>query len=219
VKGKSTNDVIFAVRKIFENARYDGGEMHAILIDFEKAFPSINRFALKHILLNKVKLSLNMVDRIMDLLSDSKDVVSCGKDSVCLTVNHGVRLGCPLGPILFLVVIAELVNEVKVDFPNIMTYADDLTFMSNSEQTLQDVLLKVIEKGDKYGLKANANKTEYISVVDRKFVKEAKLLGAWIGNDDISVNNNIRKAKSSFYAFYHSIWKHPNVDISTKMIY
>ena len=42
---------------------------------------------------------------------------------------------------------------------NNLTYADDTTFMAESEEELKSVLMKMIEESEKAGLKLNIQKT------------------------------------------------------------
>jgi exonuclease III len=216
VKGKSTTDVIFAVRKLFESSKYAGINMHAMLIDFSKAFPSVSRGALKYILLKKVGIDKNMVDRIINLFDNNSEVIKVRNNAIYLKVENGVRQGCPLGPTLFLVVLAELLQEIETKDVFKFAYCDDLTIMSHSKDNLDKVLVEIIHKGKKYGLLVNQDKTEFINLLDRKYEKPIKLLGTWIGENDFIVENNIKKATQSFYAFYDSIWRQ-NISIHIKM--
>ena len=47
--------------------------------------------------------------------------------------------------------------------PNPMRYADDTTFMEESEEELKSLLMKVIEESEKAGLKLNIQKTKIMA--------------------------------------------------------
>jgi Reverse transcriptase (RNA-dependent DNA polymerase)/Endonuclease/Exonuclease/phosphatase family len=219
LRGKSTTDVIFSVRKLFESSKYAGVDMFAMLIDFSKAFPSINRDALRFILQKKVKIDKRMVDRVMLLFEDNYEIITAGANQISSKVENGVRQGCPLGPCLFLVVLAELLFEVEVNFPSVFkfAYADDLTIMSHKKEELSEMLESIKVAGEKYGLVVNDSKTEYIELVDRKFKKPVKLLGTWIGDDNFTVSENIKKATKSYFAFFNSVWNRNEISLSSKV--
>ena len=46
---------------------------------------------------------------------------------------------------------------------NNLRYADDTTFMAESEEELKSLLMKVKEKGEKVGLKLNIQKTKIMA--------------------------------------------------------
>ena len=46
---------------------------------------------------------------------------------------------------------------------NNVRYADDITFMAESEEELQSLLMKVKEEGEKAGLKFNMQKTKIMA--------------------------------------------------------
>ena len=47
--------------------------------------------------------------------------------------------------------------------PNPKRYADDTTFMEESEEELKSLLMKVIEESEKVGLKLNIQKTKVMA--------------------------------------------------------
>ena len=54
---------------------------------------------------------------------------------------------------------------IKTSWRNInnLKYADDTTFMSESEEALKSLLMKVKDKNEKAGLKLNIQKTKIIA--------------------------------------------------------
>jgi predicted DNA-binding protein YlxM (UPF0122 family) len=140
---------------------------------------------------------------------NTSEIISVGDKKVSNIVENGVRQGCPLGPGLFLVVLAALMKEIKNEFPGAMAfaYADDLTYMDSDKKKLEEIVVFIKKNGRKYGLVVNEDKTEFISVEKGKFTKESKLLGTWIGNASEVLEFNIKKAKRSFFAFYNGVWR------------
>ena len=89
-------------------------------------------------------------------------------------IGKGVRQGCILSPCLFNVY-AEYIRRnsgleeaqagIKIAGRNInnLRYADDTTFMAESEEELKSLLMKVKEESENVGLKLNIQKTEIMA--------------------------------------------------------
>ena len=59
----------------------------------------------------------------------------------------------------------EAQAEIKIAGRNInnLRYADDITFMAQSEEELKNLLMKVKKKSEKVGLKFNIQKTKFMA--------------------------------------------------------
>ena len=86
-------------------------------------------------------------------------------------IGKGVRQGCILSPCLFNVYAEYIMRNagleeaqagIKIARRNIknLRYADDTTLMTESEEELKSLLLKVKEESEKTGLKLNIKKTK-----------------------------------------------------------
>ena len=84
----------------------------------------------------------------------------------CLQIGKGVRQGCILSPCLFNLYaeyimqnagLDEAQARIKIAGENInnLRYADDTTFMAESEEELKSLLMKVKEESEKVSLKLN----------------------------------------------------------------
>ena len=85
-------------------------------------------------------------------------------------IGKGVRQGCLLSPCLFNLYAEYIMRNagleeaqvgIKIVGRNInnLRYADDTTFMAESEEELKSLLMKVKEESGKVGLKLNIQKT------------------------------------------------------------
>ena len=89
-------------------------------------------------------------------------------------IGKGVHQGCILSPCLFHLY-AEYIKRnagleeaqagIKIARRNInnLRYADDTTFMAESEEELKSLLIKVKEESEKVGLKLNIQKTKIMA--------------------------------------------------------
>ena len=87
-------------------------------------------------------------------------------------MGKGVRQGCILSPCLFNFYTEYIIRNagleeaqagIKIAGRNLnnLRYADDTTFMAESEEGLKSLLMKVKEKSEKVGLKLNIQKTDH----------------------------------------------------------
>ena len=89
-------------------------------------------------------------------------------------IGKGVRQGCILSPCLFNLHAEDIIRNARLDEAqagikianrnnNNLRYADDTTFMAESEEELKSLLMKVKEESEKVGLKLNIQKTKTIA--------------------------------------------------------
>ena len=94
----------------------------------------------------------------------------CGKTGWFL-IGKGVHQGCILSPCLFNLYAEYIMRNggleeaqavIKTARRNInsLRYADDTTFMAESEEELKSLFMKVKEESEKVGLKLNIQKTK-----------------------------------------------------------
>ena len=147
----------------------------AIFLDFEKAFDSVEWSYLNAVLeLSKFwprhKIIYNDV---------SSCVVNNGHRSTFFLLQRGVRQGCPLSGILFVLGIElfarALKNKASVDDHEIKVaqYADDPTVFVRNKESVLELLDFLREFSSLSGLEINTSKTE------------AMRLGQWKNNQDI----------------------------------
>ena len=148
-KRRGCTDQIFALRNIIEQTLEWNCPLYINVIDFKKAFDSIH-----HDTLWKILRSYGVPLKIVSLIETFYNHFECSvilnnTSSEWFTVKSGVRQGCILSPILFLVVIDWVMRKTTSDKPRgiqwtlfsqleDLDFADDLAFLSVKLDHLQE---------------------------------------------------------------------------------
>lgn len=148
----------------------NGEQTDAIFMDFSKAFDKVSHkkliFKLDNILKNK-----QLTKWILSYLhSRQQYVVFKDKCSERVSVESGVPQGSVLGPLLFLLYINDIVNDIPV---NIKLYADDCVIYSevknsNDQIKLNAAFQKVKSWCDSWQMPINFEKTVFMRISHKK---------------------------------------------------
>ena len=143
-------------------------------IDFYKAFDTIShKFILSTA--SKIGIPVTLLNWIQILLSDLTARLNLnGYLSDPISIKCGIRQGCPLSMLLFLIGIEPLTQKIlassKIQGISIGTsslkvshYADDLTLFISSPQSFSEIREIIEEFSSFSGLKINHSKTSIIS--------------------------------------------------------
>ena len=126
-------------------------------------------------ILKEMGLSDHLTCLLRNLYADQEATVRTGHETRdWFQIGKGVRQGCILLPCLFNLHaefimrnagLEEAQAGIKIAGRNInnLRYADDTTFMAESEEELQSLLMRVKEDSEKAGLKLNIQKTKIMA--------------------------------------------------------
>ena len=154
-----------------ENSRK---KIYFCFIDYAKAFDCVDRNKLWEIL-KEMEIPDHLTCLLRNLYAGQEATVRTGHGTMdWFQIGTGVRQGCILSPCLFNfyaeiimqnVRLDEAQDEIKIARRNInnLRYADDITLMSESEEELKNLLMKVKEESEKVGLKLNIQKTKIMA--------------------------------------------------------
>ncbi|KAJ4450746.1 hypothetical protein ANN_02176 [Periplaneta americana] len=94
-------------------------------------------------------------------------------------IGRGVRQGCPSSPTLFNIYLEDLVKNCFQNMRKVVVggrrikcirFADDMTLLAEEDTILKDMLLKLNDSCEQYGMKINANKRNTM-IIERKVKK------------------------------------------------
>ena len=157
-----------------EKAREFQKNIYFCFIDYAKDFDCVD-----HSKLWKILKEMGIPDHLTCLLRD----LYAGQEATVRTrhrttdwfqIGKGVRQGCMLSPCLFNLYAENIMRNtgldeaqarIKIAGKNInkLRYADDITFMAESEEELRKLLMKEKEESEKVGLKINIQKTKIMA--------------------------------------------------------
>ncbi|KAI5734098.1 hypothetical protein M8J77_002409 [Diaphorina citri] len=152
--GRSTIDLVFAIRQLMEKYFEYNKALWLGFLDIKKCFDSINRDKVWEAL-KRNKIEKNTITRIQNMYDG---ITSKVKTPVGLTssfrINSGLRQGGVLSPLLFIMTMNEIQREVKDQIGennmNIMLFADDICIWGDSAEAVQQQINSWVNIAEKY---------------------------------------------------------------------
>ena len=188
-----------------------------LFLDFEKAFDSVEWPFLISVL-KKFNFVAQFIKWIEVLYNNQKICIkNNGHISNLFSIHRGIRQGCPVSALLFILIIEVLAHQlqnnkslhgVSVKTSNTTTefksfqYADDVNLFLQDEYEVHKALKVINDFSDMAGPKLNISKTEGILLGNLRDKAESitintvkwtqnpvKCLGIYIGNDILKCNH------------------------------
>ena len=183
VKGRYIGENIRLIQDVIHFTNLTNQKGIAIFLDFKKAFDSVE-WSYLNAALELFNFGPDILNWIKIIYNDvSSCVVNNGHGSTFFHLQRGVRQGCPLSGILFVLGIELFaralknkasVKGIRVDDHEIkiVQYADDTTVFVRDKESVLELLDFLREFNSLSGLEINTSKTE------------AMWLGQWKNNQD-----------------------------------
>ena len=242
--GRSCVDHITTLRIILEQINEFQDSLLLVFVDFEKAFDRLNQENIWSALRRR-----GVPDKLVHLIEAQYEAFSCkvlhnGVLSDPIRVTAGVRQGCILSPLLFLIVMDEILaeaidsrpnrglpwNPLTMEQLNDLDLADDIVLLSQRRTDMQSKLDDLTNCSKVAGLVVNVAKTKSMVVnTDNpssftvagqqvEQVETFQYLGSQTtpdGGTKSDIATRIRKARGAF-ASLRNIWRSNQITLHTK---
>ena len=202
VKGRTISTMLREIDDIFERERNIKEGSIILSIDYAKAFDSLSLSTIKKAL-NIYGFGDSFKKWIEVILSNRLNCVrNGGYVSSFFDMERGVRQGCPISPLLFIMAVELFACNIRTDKSirglqyntndrplKIRLYADDITLFLKDMMDFREVLSKIKKFSNFSGLCLNINKTLAVRFGDEnwvgvfkcgiRFVDQIKILGIY----------------------------------------
>lgn len=246
-KNHSAQDHNFTIRQVVEKSLAYKKAVYICFVDLEKAFDKVDRNEVWGILKSR-KLEENLIEAIGSVYEDTTARVRTrNATSEEFQITTGLRQGGSLSPVLFLLLMDEIIKQTKEETKTITIgsyklqpvqiaeciYADDLAIFARNERDLQhnlDIWKKILERKN---LNINVDKTKVMVIskenasvsvhIDNKKVEQVtnyKYLGTIIeqsGSNEVEVNNRIGATNRLLQSIKNVVVKKKEITVKTKL--
>jgi len=245
VPGRYIGENIFKLSSIIEFCKLEHIDGMLVQIDFEKAFDTIDWQFIEYTL-EKFKFPPFILSWIKIIYSgnNSSCVVNNGWKSDFFYILRGLKQGCPLSPILFILCGEILTNAIKNSrnikglnieqfYCKILQFADDTCIViKKDEDSLRHIFTILEDFKHASGLKINIDKTDILRLgpfaqTEERLCpqlkinwsnKNVKTLGVYVGNDTETIYELNFLPKIDKVRTIINIWNQRNLSIYGKSI-
>ena len=215
VRGRFIGDSVAFLRDLVDFTSEANTPAAILSLDQEKAFDRVD-WAFLFRILGKFGFGASFISWVKLLYTNIRSAVLVnGYRSDYFWPSRGVRQGCPLSPLLYVISIEVLAANLRSHpdiiglqlpgsssfLPTVALYADDTSVIVNSESAIQATfsVYELFERGS--GAKLNFSKCEGLLLGPWRFLSrfpsvniswsstKIKILGVFIGHGDLSEDN------------------------------
>ena len=185
--GKGTADAVFVLRRFIENFRAKNKKFFFIFVDLEKPFDRVPSEVICFASTRKV-VPEYLVNGVVSLYKTAVSVD--GELSSPFSVKVGVHQGFALSPLLFIMVMDVLTEDVRDGSLKELLYADDLVLYGESLNEVMDKYGRWENAVEGKGLRVNVDKAKGIQLLFGKKSNVSKVdpcgvCGKLVGCDSI----------------------------------
>lgn len=239
--GRSCIDHINTLRIIAEQSIEWQSPCYMLFIDFKQAFDSVDRSMLWTIL-----QSYGIPVKILNIIKQLYRNTTCrilhrGKLGPSFNIRSGVKQGCILSPLLFVLLLDWVMKKSGAVPHGIrwnlterledLDFADDICLLAHKQTDMEIKLNQLIKYASQVGLKINVAKTKLLRLnatttcnisIDGERIEEVDnfcYLGSIIsksGGADADVVNRTQKARQAF-CMLNRLWSAPNISRNLKI--
>ncbi len=175
--GRGTLDQFYTLSRVLEGSWEFAQPIHMCFVDLEKAFDCVPRGILWRVI-REYGVRGPLLRAVRSLYDRSRSLVRiAGSKSDLFPVHVGLRQGCPLSPVLFIIFMDRISRRSQgpegVGFGehaiSSLLFADDVVVLATSDQDLQHALGRFAAECEAVGMRISASKSEAM-VLSRKRV-------------------------------------------------
>lgn len=239
-KGRSCNDAIFIIRQVKEKSLEFNRPAFLCFVDLVKAFDKVKITDIVH-LLYKRNISLRIIKTIENIYANNSMKAKIhGQLSETIPTGTGIRQGDSLSPLLFNIIMDEIVKKVKTKrgYPmgdntiSVVCYADDAILLARSEDDLQRILHEFNTTAKMFNMQISSEKTKCMTIsinpirckleIDGKIIEQVNkfnYLGTLLtsnGTTEEELKSQVDKACRIAGCLNDMIWRNNNLQIATK---
>jgi hypothetical protein len=157
---------------------------YIVTLDIKNAFGSVSHEAILKALECSGAPGL-LVDYVRDLYENFKTEVKYGREAIKTPINRGVLQGDPMSPILFNLVIDQILRALPESVginlsaevrANAMGFADDMVLMAATEVGIRALTQCIDQVSPRFGLHFHPGKCTYLALVWAGKVKKVKVV-------------------------------------------
>lgn len=172
-KGLGTVDNIYVLNYIINRqTERKGGKLIALFVDLKAAFDLVDRGVLLQAMRGR-GVREGLVERVGEVLRKTRSRVRVGGEmGESFWTARGVRQGCPLSPLLFNLLVADMEEELeRVKWGGVrlgekkvfsLAYADDMVLLVEEEGGMRSMIERLERYLDKKRLELNVEKTKIV---------------------------------------------------------
>jgi len=179
--GRLIHENILTMKMLVERAKAKNSQLHAVFIDFEKAFDRVNHNYLLQLLKHRA-FGDNFINFIQTFLKGKSRVKFQGELSEEFDIERSVPQGETISPFLFILAIDPLIRSIHNDESikgtrtgelqvKILVYADDIVLISETKEDLAKMLQHLENYEKASNAKVSQQKSQIISFASEKIEK------------------------------------------------
>lgn len=170
-KGRGTTDNIVILNHLVDRELNGIGEkMNAFFVDLKTAFDRVDRRVLWKVMEER-GIRKGLTERVKQVYKETRNKIKVeDRESSPFWTTKGVRQSCPLNPLLFLIFISDLEEEMarglvggmRIGQGRIWTlaYADDVVLLARKEEALEEMIKRLERYLEKKKLLLNVEKSK-----------------------------------------------------------
>ncbi len=180
--GRGTLDQLYTLSRVLEGSWEFAQPIH---MDLEKAFDCVPRGILWRVL-REYGVRCPLLRAVRSLYDRSRSLVRiAGSKSDLFPVHVGLRQGCPLSPVLFIIFMDRISRSSQgpegVGFGehaiSSLLFADDVVVLATSDQDLQHALGRFAAECEAAGMRISASKSEAVVLSQKRVASPLQVGG------------------------------------------